>query len=66
VTFGNVLLSDCRNTFARSDRGILAVLGMEDVIVVRSGEAVLVCPRSRSEEVKRIAEEVRKRIPSLA
>ena len=66
VTFGNVLLSDCRNTFARSDRGILAVLGMEDVIVVRSGEAVLVCPRSRSEEVKRVAEEVRKRIPSLA
>jgi mannose-1-phosphate guanylyltransferase len=66
VSFGNVILSDCRNTLVRSDRGLLAVVGMEDVIVVRSGEAVLICPRSRSEEVKRVAEEVRKRIPSLA
>ncbi len=66
VTFGNVLLADCRNILVRSDRGFLAVVGMEDVIVVRSGEAVLICPRNRSEEVKRVAEEVRKRIPSLA
>jgi hypothetical protein len=66
VTFGNVILADCRNTLVRSDRGLLAVVGMEDVIVVRSGEAVLICPRNRSEEVKRVAEEVRKRIPSLA
>jgi hypothetical protein len=39
---------------------------MEDVVVVRSGDAVLVCPRSRSEEVKRIAEEVRRKVPALA
>jgi hypothetical protein len=39
---------------------------MEDVVVVRSGNAVLVCPRSRSEEVKRMAEEVRRRFPALS
>ena len=66
VTFGNVLLTDCRNTLVRTDRGVLAVVGMEDVIVVRSGDAVLVCPRNRSEEVKGVAEEVRRRISSLA
>jgi mannose-1-phosphate guanylyltransferase len=66
VTFGNVILSDCRNTLVRSDRGLVAAVGMEDVVVVRSGDAVLVCPRSRSEEVKRIAEEVRRKVPALA
>lgn len=66
VTFGNVLLLDCCNTLARSDRGLLAVVGMEDVVVVRNGDAVLVCPRSRSEEVKKIAEEVRRRLPAFA
>ncbi len=66
VTFGNAILSDCRGTLVRSDKGLVAVVGMEDVVVVRSGDAVLVCPRSRSEEVKRIAEEVRRDFPSLA
>ena len=66
VTFGNVILSDCGNIFARSDRGLLAVVGMDDVVVVRSADAVLICPRSRSEEVKRIAEEVRRKLPSFA
>lgn len=66
VTFGNVILSDCRNTLVRSDRGLVAVVGMEDVVVVRSGDAVLVCPRSRSEEVRQVAEEVRRKAPALA
>jgi mannose-1-phosphate guanylyltransferase/mannose-6-phosphate isomerase len=66
VTFGNVILSDCRNTLVRSDRGLVAAVGMEDVVVIRSGDAILVCPKSRSEEVKRIAEEVRRKNPALA
>ena len=66
VTFGDVILSDCRNALVRTDRGLVAVAGMEDVVVIRNGEAVLVCPRTRSEEVKRIAEEVRRRFPHLA
>ena len=66
VTFGNVILSECGGTLARTDRGLVAVVGMRDVVVVRSGDAVLVCPRSRSEEVKRIAEQVRREYPALA
>jgi mannose-1-phosphate guanylyltransferase len=66
VTFGDVILADCRNSLVRADGGVVAVLGMEDVVVVRSGNAVLVCPRSRSEEVKRMAEEVRRRFPALS
>ncbi len=66
VSAGDVILSDCRGTLVRSDRGVIAVIGMEDVVVVRDGDAVLVCPRHRSEEVKQIAEEVQKKYPGQA
>jgi hypothetical protein len=36
------------------------------VVVVRSGDAVLVCPHARSEEVKGVLEEIRRRFPALA
>jgi len=66
VAFGDVILSDCRSVLVRTDSGVAAVLGMDDVVVVRSGDAVLVCPRARSEEVKGVLEEVRRRFPALA
>ena len=49
-----VILADCRGSLVRSDRGVVAVIGMENVMVIRDGDAVLVCPRHRSEEVKEI------------
>lgn len=66
VTAGEVILADCRGSLVRSDRGVVAVIGMENVVVIRSGDAVLVCPRDRSEEVKGVAEEVKRRFPALA
>lgn len=66
ITFGNVLLSDCRGSLVRTDRGVVAVVGMEDVVVVRSGEAVLVCRRDRSEQTKEIVDLVRRKYPGLA
>lgn len=66
VTFGSVILSGCRGSLVRTDRGVVAVVGMEDVVVVRSGEAVLVCRRDRSEKVKEIVDQVRKNYPALA
>jgi mannose-1-phosphate guanylyltransferase len=65
VAFGDSVLLDCRNSLVRTDRGTVAVVGLKDIVVVRSGDAVLVCPRDRSEEVKGVVEEVRKRFPHL-
>ncbi|MBI5574892.1 MAG: mannose-1-phosphate guanylyltransferase [Deltaproteobacteria bacterium] len=66
VAFGDAVLLECSNSFVRTDRGVVAVTGMKDVVVVRSGDAVLVCPRDRSEDVKRIVEEVRRKFPHLS
>ncbi len=66
ITAGNVILSDCTGALVRSDRGVVAVIGMEDVVIIRNGDAVLVCPRKRSEEVKGIADEVQRKFPGMA
>ncbi len=63
VVDGKAILADCRGVLIRSDKGVVAVIGMEEVVIIRNGDAVLVCPRRRSEEVKGIAEEVRKKFP---
>jgi len=39
--------------------GVIAALGVEDLIVVRKGDAVLVCPRARARDVKSVVHELR-------
>ncbi len=51
---GRVLLSESRGTIAVSaePEHLVACLGCEDLIVVHTPEATLVCPRSRADEIK--------------
>jgi mannose-1-phosphate guanylyltransferase len=67
---GNLLLSSQAEIIARdvkdavivstTDR-VVAVVGLDDVVVVDTADATLVCARSRSQEVKQIVEELRNR-----
>jgi hypothetical protein len=40
---------------------VIAVLGVSDLVVVRTGDAVLVLPRARSQEVRRLVDELKVR-----
>ncbi|WP_380787645.1 mannose-1-phosphate guanylyltransferase/mannose-6-phosphate isomerase [Sphingomonas sp. R86521] len=53
---GSVLAIDTNNCFVRSDGVRVALVGVEDLIVVASGNDVLVLPRGRSQEVKKLIE----------
>jgi mannose-1-phosphate guanylyltransferase/mannose-6-phosphate isomerase len=55
---GDRLAVDARNNLLFADAGTIAVLGVEGLVVVRTGDAVLVCPKSRSQEVKRLVSEL--------
>ena len=44
-----------------AEDGMVAVLGVEGLAVVQSGDAVLVVPKARSQEVRRIVEELARR-----
>lgn len=60
VAIGDVSAIDVRNSYLRSDAGLLAAIGVEDLVVVSSGDAVLVAPMSRSQDVGKLVESLRR------
>ena len=52
ATHGKVVMLDSRNCLVRSDGARIAMVGVDDLIVVASGNDVLILPRGRSQEVK--------------
>lgn len=55
---GKALALDSSDNIVVSDQGLVALLGVEGLIVVRSGDALLVCRRDRAQEVRRVVEEL--------
>jgi mannose-1-phosphate guanylyltransferase/mannose-6-phosphate isomerase len=53
---GNIILRDTRDSFAYSDGQLVSLVGLENVLVVATKDAVLVADRAHAEEVKAIAE----------
>lgn len=51
---GNVIAEDTRNCYLRSEAGLVAAIGVEDLVVVATDDAVMVAPRNRTQEVKRL------------
>ncbi len=51
---GTAVLVDCRDTVVYGTNRLVAVVGGDDLIVVDSPDAVLVCPKSRAQDVRRI------------
>lgn len=52
---------DCKRVlvFGEDREKLTAMLGIEDLIVIDTRDALLICPMERSEEVKRLVEELR-------
>jgi len=61
VTIGDVLLHDVSGAYVRSEGPLTAVVGLSDVIVVNTGDAVIVAAKSHAQEIRRIAEAVKGR-----
>ena len=49
---GLLVAKDSRDNIIYSDEGLVGLIGVEDMIVVRRGDVVLVCPKERAREVK--------------
>ncbi len=57
VADGLLLARDARGCYVRSDRTV-AVIGMQDVVIVDTPDVLLVCPRSRAEEVRELVKQL--------
>ena len=51
---GNVVAEDARNCYLRSEAGLVAAIGIEDLVVVATADAVMVAPRNRTQDVKKL------------
>lgn len=54
VILGDVMVEDVENCLVRADKGLVAVVGLKDTLVVATADAVLVAPLDRSQDVKKI------------
>ncbi|WP_159713724.1 mannose-1-phosphate guanylyltransferase/mannose-6-phosphate isomerase [Geminicoccus flavidas] len=54
ATTGDVLLADADDNLVRSERRLVALAGVRDLVVVETADAVLVADRARSEQVKNL------------
>ncbi len=55
---GQAVLVDSKNTFVQSDQRLVAAVGVDDLVIVDTGDAVLVASRGRAQEVKSVVEEL--------
>ena len=54
VTHGDVILEDCSGTLVFADSRLVAGVGLDDVVVVETPDAVLVARKDRTQDVKKI------------
>ena len=54
VTKGDVLLHDVKDSYISSESSLVAAVGIEKFVIVETKDAILVCPRDRVQDVKKI------------
>lgn len=59
ATSGPVATLGARNCFVRSEGILTAVVGLEDVVLVVTDDAVLACHRNQAQDVKKIVEQLK-------
>ena len=53
---GEVLLIDARDNLVLSEKRLIAVVGVENLVVVETEDALLICPRDRAQDVRRVVQ----------
>jgi len=60
VLMGDVLAEDVHGSYIRSEDRMVAAIGLEDVVVVATDDAVLVAQKDRAQDVKRLIERLQR------
>jgi mannose-1-phosphate guanylyltransferase len=57
---GNAVAVNSKNSLVLADERLIALVGVKDLIVVDAGDAILICPREHSQEVRAVVEALEK------
>jgi len=59
VLHGDVVVHDTKNSFVRSEKRLTALVGVRDLVVVVTKDAVLVADKARAQDVKAIVDKLK-------
>ncbi|MFQ6018271.1 MAG: mannose-1-phosphate guanylyltransferase/mannose-6-phosphate isomerase [Kiloniellaceae bacterium] len=59
VLAGDAVVADTRNSYIRSQGPLVAALGVEDLIVIATEDSLLVVPRDRAQDIRRLVAEMK-------
>lgn len=59
VSLGQTALLDTQSSIIVAEEGIVGVVGMKNIIIVKSGNAVIVLPKDRAQDVKKIVDQLK-------
>ena len=65
VTHGEVVSLDTQNSLIWTEAGLVATLGLNNVVVIQTADATLICDRNRAEDIKALVAEVKAIKPAL-
>jgi mannose-1-phosphate guanylyltransferase/mannose-6-phosphate isomerase len=58
VVFGDTLISNSKNTLVHASSRLVSVVGLDNIIVIETADAILVADRSHSQDVKHIVNQL--------
>ncbi len=59
ITRGDFIAIDTRNSIIYSNSRLVAAVGLENMIVVETNDALLVCPKEKAQDVKKVVEQLK-------
>ncbi len=60
VKIGDQINVDTKNCITYSSGRLVATIGLENIVVIETGDAVLVCDKSKVQDVKKVVEQLKK------
>ena len=60
VQSGDIIAIDTQNCVMVSEKPLIATVGISDLIIVATGDVILVCPKEKAQEVKKIVQYLEK------
>lgn len=61
VVHGNHIGVDTQSSYIFANKRLVATIGLENMVVVDTEDALLICPKERAQDVKKIVDELKRR-----
>jgi mannose-1-phosphate guanylyltransferase len=58
---GDHVAIDTQTTLIYSDKRLIATIGLENMVIIDTEDALLICPRDRAQDVKKVVDELKRR-----